>query len=59
MMIIINHTEEKNINIEIDKNNYFAFESCKNILNAVDEKIDEEKFKNNFHGQNKIIKIYY
>ena len=56
MMIIINHTEEKNINIEIDKNNYFAFESCKNILNAVDEKIDEEKFKNNFHGQNKIIK---
>jgi Dullard-like phosphatase family protein len=56
MMIIINHTEEKNINIEIDKNNYFAFESCKNILNAVDEKIDEEKFKNNLHGQNKIIK---
>ena len=56
IMIIIKHTEEKNINIETDKNNYYAFESCKNILNAVDEKIDEEKFKNNFHGQNKIIK---
>ena len=56
IMIIIKHTEEKNINIETDKNNYYAFESCKNILNAVDEKIDEEKFRNNFHGQNKIIK---
>ena len=56
IMIIIKHTEEKNVNIETDKNNYYAFESCKNILNAVDEKIDEEKFRNNFHGQNKIIK---
>ena len=56
LMLIVNNTKEEYYQGELDKLNYNEFLKCKNILNAVDDKIDYEKYKNNFHSQNKIIK---
>ena len=56
LMLIVKNTKEENLNSEIDKLNYKAFQNCKNILSIVEDKINYEKFKKNFHNQNKIIK---
>ncbi len=56
LMLIVKNTKEEDLNSEIDKLNYKAFQNCKNILSIVEDKINYEKFKKNFHNQNKIIK---
>ncbi len=56
LMLIVKNTKENELNSNIDKLNYNAFQNCKNILYAVEDKIDYDKYKNNFNNQNKVIK---
>ena len=55
LMLIVNNSNEKDfIN---DKENYNNFLKCKRFLNAVNDNINEEKYKLNFQAINNIINI--
>ena len=56
LMLIVKNTKENELNSDIDRLNYNAFQNCKNILDAVEDKIEYDKYKNNFNNQNKVIK---
>ena len=56
LMLIVRNTKENELNADIDRLNYNAFQNCKNILDAVEDKIDYDKYKSNFNNQNKVIK---
>ena len=55
LMLIVNNSNEKDF--IYDKENYNNFLKCKRFLNAVNDNINEEKYKLNFQAINNIINI--